>query len=147
MFFLKDLPSKRMIEGYQDLADDIGPKEILSALEMMRKASVLVRDIEKYFARHQLSQLKFLILVVIDREPEKDALFIHEIANKIDVSRPVITRTIKDLSDAGLVTLTGDKRDKRAKLVTLTDAGKTNLHNVLPGYFACIRKFTMKYGV
>ena len=62
----------------------------------------MIRKLERYFAGHGLSQLKFHVMIVIDREPEHDSLRQSDIAERIDVSKPVLHRTIGALVDAGL---------------------------------------------
>ena len=106
----------------------------------MRQASLLVRNIETYFSAHDLSQLRFLILIVIDREPNRSSLYANEIALRLDVSRPVLTRTLKTLIADDLLTSSNDKTDKRAKKITLTEKGAACLSDVLPRYFNEINK-------
>lgn len=140
MFFLKELPTKAMLDKYTtDLTSD-EKNSITEALSIMRQASLLVRNIETYFSVHDLSQLRFLILIVIDREPDRTSLYAHEIASRLDVSRPVLTRTLKRLIEDGLLTSSNDETDKRAKKIALTKKGTTCLSEVLPGYFNEINK-------
>jgi DNA-binding MarR family transcriptional regulator len=135
MFFLKELPTKAMLDKYtSDLTSD-ERNSITEALSIMRQASLLVRNIETYF-----SQLRFLILIVIDREPDRTSLYPHEIASRLDVSRPVLTRTLKRLIEDGLLTSSDDETDKRAKKIALTKKGITCLSEALPGYFNEINK-------
>ncbi|WP_445945512.1 MarR family transcriptional regulator [Shewanella sp.] len=99
-------------------ATDLSHQEqdsVLEALAIMRKVSLLVTNIENYFSANNLSQLRFLILVVIDREPDRTSLYAHEIAVHLDVLRPVMTRTIQKLITDGLLTPSNDEIDKRAK--------------------------------
>ncbi len=140
MFFLKELPTKAMLDKYTSDLTSNEQKSITEALSIMRQASLLVRNIETYFSIHDLSQLRFLILIVIDREPNRSSLYAHEIASRLDVSRPVLTRTLKKLIEDGLLTSSNDETDKRAKKITLTKKGITCLSGVLPGYFNEINK-------
>jgi len=135
MFFLKDLPSRRMVAGYQALHPDLDPDRTLAALHMMRSASLLIRRLEAYFTEHGLSQMRFLVLVVIDREPDRDWLTVGEVAERLDVSRPVTTRTLQQLGREGLVAVSSDAKDSRLKRVTLTEVGRARLHGLMPGYF------------
>ncbi|WP_259394848.1 helix-turn-helix domain-containing protein [Shewanella sp. SR44-3] len=99
-------------------ATDLSHQEqdsVLEALAIMRKVSLLVTNIENYFSANNLSQLRFLILVVIDREPDRTSLYAHEIAVHLDVLRPVMTRTIQKLITDGLLTPSNNEIDKRAK--------------------------------
>lgn len=140
MFFLKELPTKAMLDKYTSDLSSIEKDSIAEALAIMRKASLLVRNIETYFSANDLSQLRFLILIVIDREPKRTSLYAHEIASRLDVSRPVLTRTLKKLIEDGLLTSSNDEIDKRAKKIALTDKGISCLSEVLPGYFNEINK-------
>ena len=127
-----------MVEKYTAGFSNQQRDTIQDALATMRKASVLVRELETYFAGYNLSQLRFLILIVIDREPERTNLSPHEIAQRLDVSRPVLTRTLKKLVDEGLLLSTDDTVDKRSKHLSLTKDGSTLLAALMPGYFATI---------
>ncbi len=124
-----------MVDGYAEQMADIDPVVVADALLMMRQASVLVRRLETYFAAHQLSQLRFLIMMVIDREVDRHSLTAVEIAERLDVSKPVLARAIGKLVDDGLVESAVDAVDGRAKQITLSRAGKRRLKSILPNYF------------
>ncbi|WP_068002929.1 MarR family winged helix-turn-helix transcriptional regulator [Pseudovibrio axinellae] len=141
MFFLKELPTRMMIEGYVKATGTGSTDGVEQALSMMRSASQLVRLLDAYFANHNLSQLKFLVLVVIDREPETDSLRQSEINQRLDVSKPVLHRTVSSMLSAGLLVRTQDNEDSRAHQLALTDAGKTALRAMLPDYFKIITEF------
>ena len=119
MFFLKELPSRQMVEGYAGRVDDFDADAVLRALRIMREGSLLIRELEAYFARHALSQLRFLVMIVIDREPDRDSLTAGEIAERLDVSRPVVTRTLQSLEKAGLIATSSNADDARARDVAL----------------------------
>lgn len=141
MFFLKELPSDRMIEGYAEhmATDSVVP--VREALYMMRHASLLVRQIEQYLGQEGLSQLRFLILIVIDREPERDWLLQKEIVERLDVSKPVLTRTVGALLAAGLLEGVPDDADGRATRLSLTVKAQEQLTRLLPGYYEVITRF------
>ncbi|UWQ27505.1 MULTISPECIES: MarR family winged helix-turn-helix transcriptional regulator [unclassified Leisingera] len=134
MFFLKDMPSQQMVGTYAK-AYGADPDHITSALMMMRRASLLIRSLDAYFALHGLSQLRFLVLIVIDREPDRTSLTPNEIAQRIDVSKPVMTRTLQSLQKDGLITLSNNPSDGRSKEAALTPDGHQRLQDTLPGYF------------
>ena len=137
MFFLKDLPSRQMIEGYAGV-HDVAPEMVADALSMMRRASLLIRRLDGYFAKHDLSQLRFLFLIVIDREPDGDSLTVGEITQRLDVAGPVVARTLRALEVDNLVASERDQIDARTKHVRLTAKGHATLKRLLPGYFAVI---------
>lgn len=134
MFFLKELPTRQMIEGYARRFDGNGDR-IEKALAALRQASLLIRRLDDYFARHGLSQLRFLMLIAIDREPERDWLTVGELRDRLDVSGPVVARTLRVLEEDGLVRVERDEADARQKRISLTRRGRSKLENILEGYF------------
>lgn len=138
MFFLKELPTQAMVEQYTKNNGELNSTTILDALTIMRRASLLVREIESYFTKFELSQLKFLIMIVIDREPNASSLSPNEIATRLDVSKPVLTRALKTLIECELLSSTEDDIDKRVKKISLTKTGHELLQQILPGYFSLI---------
>ena len=130
-----------MIQGYVERIPDSNTNAIQHALVMMRQASLLVRRLDAYFASHGLSQLRFLVMIVIDREPDRTDLYANEIADRIDVSRPVLTRALKSLDQEGLISSKADESDGRAKRISLTRKGQRRLDAILPGYFREICDF------
>lgn len=141
MFFLRELPTRQMLEGYRDRFPHMNVEALEGAFRLLRRASELMRRLDAHFAAHGSSQLRFLILVVIDREPGRDALTFGEIADRLDVSRPVITRTLRALADAGQVVIDADGIDGRSKRVHMTRSGKEQLDAILPDYYRIIETF------
>lgn len=137
MFFLKDLPTRRMIESYSGHYDT-DPETIRDGLTLLRRASLLIRRLDAYFAQHGFSQLRFLFLIVIDRETDRDSLTVGEITERLDVSGPVVARTLRMLLDDGLVTKMTDEDDSRIRHIALTPEGRDRLTAILPGYFRII---------
>lgn len=144
MFFLKALPTRKVLLDYKKRFPVMDLEAVESALDLLRRASVLERKLELYFSAQNLSQLRFLILIVIDREKEKNGLKFSEIAKRLDVARPVMTRTIQALETMEVVAVSEDRSDKRAKIVFLTEYGRALLQKVLPGYYGIIHDFMKK---
>ncbi|CAB3754394.1 MarR family transcriptional regulator [Burkholderia sp. MSh2] len=141
MFFLKELPSRETLETYHERFPSMNVDNVQAALHMLRRASSLMRELDTYFAENGLSTLRYLILVVLDRENHPDGLKVSELADRVDVSRPVMTRTIQGLVEDGMLTCEASDEDSRAKLVSLTRAGRNRLNRVLPGYYQLIDRF------
>jgi DNA-binding MarR family transcriptional regulator len=139
MFFLKELPSRRMLEAYAARFPEMDVDTVEDALQLLRRASVLLRELERYFAERGLSQTRFLILVVLDREPGRDWLQAKEIAERLDVSRPTVTDTLKAMVREGWLTGGPQQSDGRAKAFALTDSGRSRLYELLPGYYRTIQ--------
>jgi DNA-binding MarR family transcriptional regulator len=124
-----------MVEGYTGAIKGIHPEEILSALESLREASLVMRRLEDHFALHGLSQVRFLVMVVIDREPDIKALTHGQIAERLDVSKPVVTRTLKTLMDAAMIEPVRLARTGPKKHYQLTAQGRDKLLGLMPSYF------------
>ncbi|MGE4504922.1 MAG: MarR family winged helix-turn-helix transcriptional regulator [Desulfovibrionaceae bacterium] len=154
MFFLKELPTRRILEAYRERFPSMDVDAVGGALALLRRASVLLRRLDVYFAERGLSQLRFVILIVLDRESavapedfedlehpgnienrEHPGLNMGDIAERVDVSRPVLTRTVSAMEESGLVACRPSEEDARVRLVRLTDAGREALRGVLPGYY------------
>lgn len=144
MFFLKELPTDSMVEEYVSKTGVGNSGTISEALSMMREASQLIRLVDAYFSSHNLSQLKFLILVVIDREPDIESLRQSEINRRLDVSKPVLNRSVSSLLETGLLKRIEDKEDYRAHKLALTEKGKSTLKMIMPEYFKIISEFMNK---
>ena len=144
MFFLKELPTRQMLRGYAARYPEMDADVVDQALRLMRHASLHMRELEAYFAERGTSQTRFLTLIVIDREPNQDGLLPSEIARRLDVSRPVVTATIKALVRDGLLGAVRSTEDGRAKRVSLTANGRVVLAGLLPGYFVLIADFMAK---
>ncbi len=141
MFFLKELPTRQMLQSYGDRFPEMDVGTVDAALRLLRRASLLMRELEAYFAARGTSQTRFLAMMMIDREPDQAGLLPSEIADRLDVSRPVVTDTIKALERAGLLASSRAAEDGRAKRVRLTPEGRAMLADLLPGYYALIAEF------
>ncbi|MEM7497021.1 MAG: MarR family transcriptional regulator [Pseudomonadota bacterium] len=140
MFFLKELPTAAMLEGYAARYPDMEAETVSAALTRLRWASLTIRALEAYFAEHGLSQTQFLILMAIDREPERESLLPSEIADRLDISRPIVTNAITRLERTGLVAWEPQGADRRRKPLRLSAAGRERLDALLPGYFRLIHE-------
>jgi DNA-binding MarR family transcriptional regulator len=139
MFFLKELPSRETLDRYHERFPDMQPEVIGEALHLMKKGSLLIRSLDEYFTGHGFSQLRYLILVVIDRQPDRDKMTVTELAANLDVSKPVMTRTLKGLAEDGFIDIAAHDKDRRVKLIRLTGAGRDKLAAILPGYYETIQ--------
>ncbi|GGX53976.1 hypothetical protein GCM10007385_22710 [Tateyamaria omphalii] len=139
MFFLKDLPSPEMITGVTADIPDVDATHVLTVLEGLRRASILLRDIEAFLRGHGLSQTQFLSLMMIVREPSRTSLSAGEISDRLDVSKPVLSKALAALKTKDLIMLAADQStDKREKQLCLTADGEHRFAEVLPGYFAML---------
>ena len=135
MFFLKFLPTQSLILNYQEHFPEGAEPQIAAKLEMLREASLLLRELEEYFRERDFSLTRFLICVILDRAEAQGGLQHSEIVARIDVSSPVISRSLGALVEEGLVSVEVDEANKRVKRNRLSEAGRTRLSTLLPGYY------------
>ncbi|MBO6526635.1 MarR family transcriptional regulator [Erythrobacter sp.] len=134
MFLLKELPSDAIMSAYASRYPEMDKPATRRALETLQHASFLLRDLEQLFSRHGLSQTRFLILIVLEREGGR--LTGPEIRERIDISRPVLTTTLKGLKREGYIGIGAVEGDARALEAVLLDAGRAKLAELLPEYFS-----------
>ena len=123
MFFLKDLPTRDMIERYAATHAAGRAGDIQRTLNLMGAVSRLIRTLDAFFAAHDFSQLKFMILMVIDRELETDSLTFTQIASKMD---------------AGFLSQRADKQDGRVHHLSISPDGRSKLETLWPEYFTLL---------
>lgn len=140
MFFLKDLPTREILDAYKRRFPTMDVPAVNNALRLLRSASVLLRDLEQYFAAQGFSQTRFLICILLDREPGGSGLQACALADKLDVSKPVVSKTLAALQAEGLVQAAPHNEVKRAKQLTLTPEGRKRLYALLPGYYVILER-------
>lgn len=102
-------------------------------LTLMRIAGDCQNDLDQFLARHNLSQRKFFVLILLLRNP--DGLKVSQLAEGTAVSCATMTGVVDGLLNAKLVTREADDQDRRAFVVTITPAGQELLDQVLPRHY------------
>jgi len=124
-----------MMRRYAAHYPEMNLEHTRDALTMLRRASMLIRELDAYFAKHGLSQTRFLTLVVLERDDKKTQYTASDLLSRIDVSKPVMTTILRGLARDGLVETTESVRDARTRNIRITRSGRAALKRVLPGYF------------
>ncbi len=70
-----------------------------------------------------LSRAQFTALVHLSQLHDKEDVTITSMLDVMNMNQPGVTKVVKSLADQGLVTVSPKPDDKRAKLVSLTQAG------------------------
>jgi len=81
----------------------------------------------------------FALLVVLAEHPHRTARQ-SELAGIAEFSLSRLSHAITRLVDRGWVTRTPDPNDRRATLVTLTDAGANALETIAPAHVALVKE-------
>jgi len=95
-------------------------RKFISAIERLSRALRVAR--QQIATNHQLSILQLRILEVLSDDRPRRA---GELANELDVTQPTISDSLLALEGKQLLTRTSDPTDRRASVLSLTEAGST----------------------
>src|SRR6478609_7576681 len=109
-------------------------------IQVMRAATVMVREGHRLFRPHGLSEAQFNVLNVLGPEPA--GLSQRALSDVLVVDRSNITGLLDRMEQAGWVRRTDHPSDRRVYLVTLTAEGRKLWLKVLPEYIAAVRRVT-----
>ena len=109
---------------------EVSPLEDLVPVRIMRIADVISRLATRGFrARFDLRNTDFRILNLLDHE---QGMTVNEIARRTHVDKAWISRSLRQLSDKGLVKRGSDKKDSRVAVIRLTKSGQSLLSEIWP---------------
>lgn len=103
--------------------------------------AVLIEQLEARLARAGLPPLAWYDVLWGLERAQSGRLRMHELAEKIVLSRSNLTRLVDRLEEAGLVARERFAEDRRGAFAVLTDEGKAMRRKMWPVYEACIREY------
>jgi len=103
--------------------------------------SVLIEQVEARLTRAGLPPLGWYDVLWGLERAEGARLRMHELAEKVVLSRSNLTRLVDRLEEAGLVARERSAEDRRGAFAVLTDEGKAMRRKMWPIYEACIREY------
>lgn len=139
MLYLRDLPKYEALEQRARRYPEIDPASVQSYLVMLRVASDVLAAIEAYLARHEMSQGRFTVMAILNRNPEQ-AMSPSDLAARAGVTRATMTGLLDGLEREQLIRRHPDQNDRRMLLVELTAKGRKMLDEIFPDYYARIAK-------
>ena len=98
-------------------------------LHVQRAARALARRFDEALRPVGLTNGQFSLLMSLNR-PEPAGL--GGVANLLAMDRTTLTAALKPLERRGLLTIAPDPKDGRARVLSLTDAGRAVLARALP---------------
>lgn len=107
----------------------------------LKAHAVLVEQVEARLAGAGLSPLGWYDVLWGLERAEGGRLRMHELAEKVALSRSNLSRLVDRLEEAGLVERERSAEDRRGAFAVLTDAGKAVRRKMWPVYEACIREY------
>lgn len=139
MFLLNELPDKKTMEAFSKLYPEMDISTTAACLRIFKVASVLLRELEKHFSLHGLSQARFLALIVLERGPVKQLMPV-EIAAKMGTSKKNTARLLEFMKKDGLISISEHESDGRASVVKINAKGTKALSKAMPGYYEIMNK-------
>lgn len=137
MFLLNELPSPQALKKFKKRFSNMDELKTITALEMMKAASLTLMRLEDYFRENGLSQSKFLSLMVIERS-ENSKLTHNEISMALGISKKNTTRLLQNMERLNLINRYDHDSDARIKWFKVTKNGQNILNELLPGYYNII---------
>ena len=116
MFDIVDLPDSGTIAKLAKRYPMLEIPALETWLTLMRVSGDCLDDLDRFLARHNLSQRKFFVLILLMRNP--DGLKVSQLAAGTGVSCATMTGVVDGLLNAKLLTRETDEQDRRAFVVT-----------------------------
>jgi DNA-binding MarR family transcriptional regulator len=137
VFYLLDQPTE---EEFQNLArryKEMAPSSVKATVKLLKTGSDVLTGFEKMLNNYGLSQGRFLILIVMNRQPDK-LTTPSILAEKIGVTRATMSGLIEGLAKNGFIKRLSHGSDRRKQKLKLTNKGVTLLENILSDYWSRI---------
>lgn len=134
MFYLRDLPKYETIRQRAARYPNIDPRAVEAFLVLLRVASDVLGGMEAWLAQHGMSQGKFTLLMILNRDPSQGMLP-SELADRSGVTRATITGLLDGLEREKLVSREHHAQDRRKAVVRLTPGGQALLDKIGSGYY------------
>jgi DNA-binding MarR family transcriptional regulator len=115
------------------MVDALGPQQMRTYFALMEAVTLL-----QYAVRQQLhtdgdlSYVQFEVLATL--ADASAGLTMTEVADRVVYSRSGLTHQAALLEKAGLIAREASDKDQRATVVTITEAGRARVADVLPGH-------------
>jgi len=127
------------MQGFAERFPEMEIDTTAVCLRLLKVASILLRELERHFSAHGLSQARFLALVVLEREPAKQLVPV-EIARQMGISKKNTARLLGFMEEDKLVSRALHDTDGRASIAKITTKGAKLLAAVLPGYYQVLNQ-------
>jgi DNA-binding MarR family transcriptional regulator len=134
MLLLKEVPQFECLLERARRYPELDPSAMEAFLHLLRTSTDVFEAFRILLAKHEISQGRFTVLVLLNRDPERP-VNLADLAECSRVTRATMTGLIDTLERDGLVRREPSAGDRRMLLVRLTASGRTYLDKILPDYF------------
>lgn len=135
---LKDLPRYECMIRAAERFPMLQPSAGEAFLNLLRTGDDVFGVVSRFFAKHDVSQGRFTVLMLLGMDFEETAATPAALADMAGVTRATMTGLIDTLEKDGMVSRAADANDRRTVQVRLTGAGRAMLDGMLPDYFQCV---------
>ena len=135
MLLLRDLPRYEMLQEKSKRYPELDASAVEATLVLLRVASDVFEGMGAHLARHELSQGRFMVLVLLDRHERGEGVSPSEIAEQLGVTRATVTGLLDGLEKEALISRQTHPEDRRAFCIELTPKGRQFLATLLPGHY------------
>ncbi|WP_027482167.1 MarR family winged helix-turn-helix transcriptional regulator [Deinococcus pimensis] len=121
----------RVARDWRGARPDVDPTPMLTVISIQRVSALLDRELERFFALHDLTPANFDVLATLRRSAPPEGLLPSVLGTLMAITPPAITKRVDALEARGLVERTSHATDRRAILVRLTGEGRARVDQVL----------------
>lgn len=130
---LKDIPKHETLQQDARRYPESDASAVEACLTLLRISGDVEAAYGAHFARHGLSQARFIVLMQLQREEE--GLRPAELAERTGVTRATMTGLLDGLEKEGLILRRAHAEDGRMSVVRLSAKGRQRLEGVLPDHY------------
>ena len=118
-----------------------------SCLLVRRAARRITQAYDGRLAPSGLTIGQFGMLALLHHaESKSGATSMKSLADALSMDRTTLNRSLQPLHSAGLIEIEADPRDRRARMLSLTDEGRTRLATAMPLWHAAQTEFAERIG-
>ena len=115
----------------------LSPAELSAWRAFLRSHATVSRSLERALEGSDLTLAGYGVLVVLSEAPD-ERLRLHEIAERIGLTKSGLSRLIDRLEARGLVERHACDLDKRGQFAVVTPAGRRAFRRAAPGHLSAI---------
>ena len=135
MLLLRDLPRYEMLQEKSKRYPELDAHAVEATLVLLRVASDVFEGMGTHLARQNISQGRFMVLMLLDRHSHGEGVSPSEIADQLGVTRATVTGLLDGLEKETLISREMHPDDRRAFCIELTPKGREFLSTMLPGHY------------
>lgn len=139
MLQLKDIPDSNILAKFVNRYEEADTASVIHFLSILRIGTDLSEALDSFLAKYGLLQGRWWVLILLMREDNLTSIP-SALAEKAGVSRATMSGLINGLLKEGLVVRLADSNDRRSYSIKLSDLGQAKLDEIMPDYYARVKK-------